>query len=507
MSRMLQALQNLSTQQEDGSAAAEHPAPLPQEETPAASAIPPAAEYSRRVKELLVKHLTPPRPSELLRNLKADLQLPSQAAEVGGRKVSSPAAFSAPPSPTLPLELDDDSEPDASLRESISVTFPMADSDYPVPSFSERLATVDNVENLLATIEEQAESPGEEIAVNFGSEEEEEEKEQRSEVRLQQEEAVPRPSSPSGAPLDTPAPSSPDALSPPLTPAIVPDDSPPLNPEPQTLNPLDEPQTLAPLAQPQLAEAAPAAASPLDHLADQRPLVEYQPEEVAPSVPAPLALPPRTISRSKTRLEQRVLDDLAHPSRSIPYRGLAEKIAQDLRLLSGRCLLFAGVGSASHGDDLLAHLAGLMAEDEAEVLLVDADFTRAGLSVGLGALKETGLGELLDHAGHGEELVLPTLLPNVSVIPAGRKALPDSLGVIDHLAQLLAKLEERFALILIDGGIHTHAISPSLARLCDATYFIVRLGATDARTATTALKAFRGCGARVMGCVATTAAA
>ena len=39
----------------------------------------------------------------------------------------------------------------------------------------------------------------------------------------------------------------------------------------------------------------------------------------------------------------------------------------------------------------------------------------------------------------------------------------------------------------------------------DATYFVVRLGATEARAAQGALKAFRGSGARVMGCVATTA--
>ncbi|MEX2025721.1 MAG: hypothetical protein WEH44_00445, partial [Pirellulaceae bacterium] len=198
-------------------------------------------------------------------------------------------------------------------------------------------------------------------------------------------------------------------------------------------------------------------------------------------------------------------DGLAHPSRSVPYRELADRLTQDLRQLSGRCLLFSGIGPASHGDDLLAHLGTLMAEDDAEVLLVDADFTRARLSVGLGALKETGLRELMEHAGRGDELILPTLLPNVSLLPAGRKALSDSLGVVDHLAQLLALLEERFALIVIDGGIHTHALAPSLARLCDATYFVVRLGATDARTAATALKVFRGCGARVMGCVATTA--
>ncbi|HUE74284.1 MAG TPA: hypothetical protein VMP01_25610 [Pirellulaceae bacterium] len=507
MSRMLEALQNLSSRPAESPPAEELAAPAA--EAQAAAFPDPAlnpADHSRRMKELLVKHLAPPRASELLRNLKAEMN------GLGGMTVPIPAAFSgAPPSFAFALDADDDLEPEPSLRESISVTFPVG---------SGGPGSIDSVENLLATIEEEAESPGEEIAVSFGSEEGEE-RGQRSEVRGQEEgvqgsgfrvqeeeervqgsgfrvqeegaegqppvNATPNAVSPAPSGLDSPTPSDPHTL----TPAIVTDTpSPSLNPEPRTLNPSD----------------APAAASPLDHLADARPLVEYQPEQdEPPPAPAPLTLPPRTILRSKTRLEQRVIDDLAHSSRSVPFRELADRLTGDLRLLAGRCLLFAGIGPASHGDDLLAHLGGLMAEDEAEVLLVDADFTRAGLSVGLGALKETGLGELMERAGRGEELILPTLLPNVSVLPAGRQALSDSLGVVDHLAQLLARLQERFALILIDGGTHTQPLSTSLARLCDATYFVVRLGATDASTATKALKTFRGSGARVMGCVATTA--
>jgi hypothetical protein len=489
MSRMLQALQNLSQQPAESPAAEELRAPSPA--SPSSAGVSPAlspVDHSRRMKELLVKHMVPPRPSELLRNLKAEMN------GLGGMTVPIPFAFSGgPPLSDFAQDADDESEPESALRESISITFPISpDHSAASPSVS-GMATIDNVENLLATIEEQPESPVEEIAVSFGHEEERE-REQKPEVRGQEEEGVQgsgfrvqeevtEPETP--VHLDSPAPSSPPTLTPAILNAAP---SPPLNPEPRTLNP------------------PAAAASPLDHLADERPPVEHRPqEEEAPAACAPRALPPRTISRGKTRLEQRVIDGLAHPSRSVPYRELADRLTQDLRMLSGRCLLFAGIGPASPGDDLLAHLAALMAEDEAEVLLVDTDFTRAGLSVGLGALKETGLGELMEHAGRGEELILPTLLPNVSLLPAGRKALPDSLGVVDHLAQLLARLEERFALILIDGGIHTHALSPPLARLCDATYFIVRLGATDARTATTALKAYRGCGARVMGCVATTA--
>ena len=540
MSRMLEALQNLSSQADAPAgndtpqeAATQQPAAVP---GPVLGPILTPADHSRRMKELLGKHLSPPRPSELLRNLKAELQRP----------IERPAGMTVPLEPTrlarplLPPKMDDGEDGESSDRESISLTFPMSEA-APIAS---RL--IGGVENLLSAIEEDVETAGEEIAVSFAGEERE--SDQRSEVGGQasdqgpavgsQEESIrgsgfriqdlavvgsefrvpvsemhgsePEngvPSSTVEQVPDAPQPASPLQLAADISQPETRNPEPGAqNPQPETGNP--EPDIQNPVPEIQAAEPAAqaAAASPLEHLVDARPLVETRPEPAEPApAPVPLTLPPRTISRSKTRLEQRVVEGLADPTRSKPYRDLADRLAQDLRQLTGRCLLFSGVGPASHGDDLLAHLGALMAEDEAEVLLVDADFKRAGLSVGLGALKETGLGELQERGAHAEELILPTLLPNVSLLPAGRRALSDSLGVVDHLAQLLAKLEGRFALIVIDGGSHAQPLSPSLARLCDATYFIVRLGATEARTATTALKTFRASGARVMGCVATTA--
>jgi Mrp family chromosome partitioning ATPase len=246
----------------------------------------------------------------------------------------------------------------------------------------------------------------------------------------------------------------------------------------------------------------------IDRLALPQPAVTSPPNtrNEAPAA-APSAMPQRVISRQATRLEQRVRENLADPSRSLPYRELAERLSHDLRLLTRRCLLFTGLGPASQTEDVLPHLAALLAEEDRGVLLVDADFHRAAITVALAALKEPGLGDLADSGMQAAGFVLPTLLPNVSLLPSGRKAPPDTIGIVDHVGQLLSKLEERYPLVLIDGGPHTGTLVPALGRLCDATYFVVRIGSTDARTASAALKSFRASGARVMGCIATCSAA
>jgi Mrp family chromosome partitioning ATPase len=63
-------------------------------------------------------------------------------------------------------------------------------------------------------------------------------------------------------------------------------------------------------------------------------------------------------------------------------------------------------------------------------------------------------------------------------------------------------LESEFPLVLFDGGQSNGPLLLPLARACDATYFVIRLGTTDAKEAQLALKNYRSAGARVMGCVA-----
>src|SRR5207248_3039131 len=92
-----------------------------------------------------------------------------------------------------------------------------------------------------------------------------------------------------------------------------------------------------------------------------------------------------------TLFEHRIRESLVHPARSRPFAELVQRLRQDFRGREQNSLLFTGIGPASRGDEMLAHVAALFAEQGDEVLLIDADFERAGLTAGFGAGTLSGL--------------------------------------------------------------------------------------------------------------------
>lgn len=223
---------------------------------------------------------------------------------------------------------------------------------------------------------------------------------------------------------------------------------------------------------------------------------------LASSPEAHLPTPPPAVPvRSATLFEHRIRESLQHPARSRPYAELVQRLRHDFRGNQERSLLFTGIGLASRGDEMLAHVAALFAEQGERVLLVDADFERAGLTAGFGAGTLGGLQNAIVAPRNWQDHLLTTSFPNLAFLPSGRGNVTVT-GAAETLASLIPKLEAEFPLVLIDGGQSNGSLLMPLARSCDATYFVIRLGATDAKEAQGALTSFRATGARVMGCVA-----
>ena len=221
--------------------------------------------------------------------------------------------------------------------------------------------------------------------------------------------------------------------------------------------------------------------------------------EARPLVQKPLSA---ITTRSATLFEHRIRETLLHPARSRPFAELVQRLRQDFRGTKERSLLFTGIGTSSRGDEMLAHVAALFAEEGERVLLVDADFERTGLTAGFGAGTLGGLQNVLAAPRIWQDNLLKTSFDNLLFLPAGRGNL-NTATAGDALSSLIPKLEAEYPLVLIDGGQSSGTLLLPMARSCDATYFVIRLGATDAKEAQGALKSFRTAGARVMGCVAT----
>ncbi|MCE9526144.1 MAG: hypothetical protein K8R36_08835, partial [Planctomycetales bacterium] len=140
-----------------------------------------------------------------------------------------------------------------------------------------------------------------------------------------------------------------------------------------------------------------------------------------------------TPARTPTLFEHRIHESLLHPARSRPFAELVQRLRRDFRGNQERSLLFTGIGQASRADEMLAHVAALFAEQGEKVLLVDADFERAGLTAGFGAGTLGGLQNAIVAPRNWQDHLLTTSFPNLAFLPSGRGNVPVA-GAADTLA-------------------------------------------------------------------------
>jgi capsular exopolysaccharide synthesis family protein len=87
------------------------------------------------------------------------------------------------------------------------------------------------------------------------------------------------------------------------------------------------------------------------------------------------------------------------------------------------------------------------------VVVIDADMRRPNLHEILGVPQAPGLSTFLTGQATLDEVIVPTRIPNLSMIPAGRSPLnPAELLASERLGQALETLGQRFAHIVLDTG-------------------------------------------------------
>lgn len=232
--------------------------------------------------------------------------------------------------------------------------------------------------------------------------------------------------------------------------------------------------------------------------ADLEPVSPPSPPTPAPVLPPPLPqLPPPT---SGERLAKQALAD---PLRSSALKQLVERLEREIVQCDAKVVTLVGLGENSPTHELLLSVAMLLAEQGRQILIVDADFSRRALTESFQAVQVAGLAELLRTHDPGDKLCRLTATRKLSFLPTGQLRHLDLAANALTLEETVRALTAENSLLLIDGGSSREAAATTLARLSDATYFVVRLGTIEADEAQAAASAFRAAGARLMGCVAT----
>jgi len=153
---------------------------------------------------------------------------------------------------------------------------------------------------------------------------------------------------------------------------------------------------------------------------------------------------------------------------------------------------------------LVTNLAITLAQLGAgEVVLVDGDMRRPNLHLVLGVRQTPGLSAFLTGQAPLEDVVVPSAIPNLSVIPAGRIPLrPSELLASTRLRQGIDALGKRFSYVVFDTG-PLLGLSDSLilAAQVEGVMLVLRHGRASRDAAHRAIRSLLSIRARLLGVV------
>ena len=137
-----------------------------------------------------------------------------------------------------------------------------------------------------------------------------------------------------------------------------------------------------------------------------------------------------------------------------------------------------------------ANLAITMALSGAKTLLIDCDLRRGALRETFGISSRIGFSEVLKQEVNWKEVVVPTSVPSLFLLPRGKTLSQPSEHLLrDSTEKLLKEIYSHYDYIVIDSSpILAADDTTSLAPKIDATLFVVRLSYTSARLTRKALE-------------------
>jgi len=130
-----------------------------------------------------------------------------------------------------------------------------------------------------------------------------------------------------------------------------------------------------------------------------------------------------------------------------------------------------------------ANLAITMALSGARTLLIDCDLRRGAIREAFGISSKIGFSEVLKGEVNWQEVVVPTAVPTLFVLPRGKTLSQPSEHLLrDSTEALLKEIYQHYDYVIIDSSpVLAADDTTSLAPKIDATLFVVRLSYTSAR--------------------------
>ena len=155
---------------------------------------------------------------------------------------------------------------------------------------------------------------------------------------------------------------------------------------------------------------------------------------------------------------------------------------------------------------ILTNLAAAFAKLDMSVVLIEADMRRPTFHKRWDVPDSTGLSELLRETATIDQVLVPSGVPNLTLITAGAGVTnPSELLQGESFDRILASLSERFQLVIIDVGPVLAVSDPIIvAQKSDGMLLVVRSSNDTRQQVKEAVETLRVGNAKLLGCVVNT---
>lgn len=166
-------------------------------------------------------------------------------------------------------------------------------------------------------------------------------------------------------------------------------------------------------------------------------------------------------------------------------------------------LLITGASPGLGKSFISKNLGAVLAQSGKRIVIVDADLRRGHINKEFGLHREVGISEYVAGTASIDEVIKPTLIPNLWVVTTGQiPPNPSELLMHLRLEELLEKLGERFDTLIVDAP-PVLAVSDAaiIGRHVGATLMVARAGRHPIRELEQAVKRLNHAGVQVKGFV------
>jgi len=188
--------------------------------------------------------------------------------------------------------------------------------------------------------------------------------------------------------------------------------------------------------------------------------------------------------------------------RSVRTRLLSQNPANQRRTLA---ITSSGIGEGKTVTTV--NLAFVMAElRHLNVLVLDGDFRRHSLATMFNISPAPGLAEMIQGQAELQDVLKPTCLPNLHVIPGGSTGQSNAAELLssERAAELFKQFRQQYHYVLVDTPpTNTFTDAGIIGQLCDAVLMVVRMNRTPEPFAKRAVRILQANNIDIAGCILT----